>query len=75
MAMTATAKAARTLLSDIPDGTEMLCHFDKVIEETDPGTGEKTVTVVDQLYNIRLFMDRDRASGKPVIIVYPTDKA
>lgn len=73
--MTATKKAVVSLLSDLPDDTEVLCHVDKVIEDTDPHTGEKMVAVIDEVYNIKLFVDVDHVSGKQVIVVYPLDKA
>ena len=72
--MTATKKAVASLLSDLPDDTEVVCHVDKVIEDTDPDTGEKMVTVVDEVYNIKLFVDVDHVSGERVIVVYPLDR-
>ena len=69
-----TKKAVASLLYNLPDDTEVVCHFDKVIEDTDPYTGEKMVAVIDEVYNIKLFVDVDHVSGKQVIVVYPLDR-
>ena len=72
--MTATKKTVASLLSDLPDGTEVLCHFDRVIEDTNPDTGEITITVIDEIYTTKLFVDVDHVSGERVIVVYPQER-